>query len=847
MIEFNPDVTGERHSTVGLSRGYTISDVRQPGEVQAMQSGGLSLEAMMSFMDDINIEPAWRVMADKCTDYYDNNQLDSEVLALMERRGVPPIIINIIQPTINTVLGMQAKNRRDWLVTFGDDGQSEMAAKAINKKIKVAEQSSKADRAVQLAYAAQIKAGLGWVEVGRNSNPFDPPYRVNYVHRREIWWDWREPEEDKWRYLVRKKWYDQDALIQGMPQFENLIRGTCAGWPMDAFMVVGSALHNERTGLADAYDRERAFTVAEHEWRDTARKRCVTYEVWYRKWKTGLVARLPNDQVIEFNEKNPRHMAAFQAGLVNPFPATFPQVRQSLWLGPHRIFDRKSPYPHRHFPYVPFMGYREDLTGIPYGLIRTMISPQDEINARRSRMMALTGARRAEIDTDALDETMNTLQDAADEVSRHDSILFLNPNRKNVNGVKITDNGDLTQQQFAILQESKSEIHQVSGVFPAMAGNDTRPVSGIALAGFVEQGTNTLAEINDEYQDANTRVGELLLSLVVEDSMHPHQVSLGEGKSKTTVYLNRPTGFNELGDVVKENDLSLANLKLELQEVPTSQTYRQQQFAQLAEITKALPPGVQQFVIDFVIEATDHPDRKKMGKRIRSALGIPEDGVDGEGQEDPAVTQVKNQANEQIAVMTQQLEALMAEAEAAKKAAADKAGELEFKRTDSERKDALENRKLELERERMAKEEAIRQADAEAKRAQEEAARDQQFLSSLAADANENGVPDIEEVATLVVDRVTPLIEKWMERSKKETEAIAKSIEQMRADEAKEKAKESSKPAAPVEPPQVIFQPGAITVAPNIVMPSNKPVAKTVTLPDGSKATIEPKADKETE
>jgi len=830
-------ITGDRYSTVELSRGIVLPDVRQPGEAQAGSDGGLSLEGMLNFLSDMNNEPAWRVLADVCADYYDNNQLNSNVLQLLESRGVPPIIINLIQPTVNAILGMQAKNRRDWMVGFGDDGQSEMSAKAINKKLKAAETDSRADRAVQQAYAAQVKSGLGWVEVGRNSDPFAGRYRSDYIHRREIWWDWRYAEEERWRYLTRKQWYDEDHLIQVMPKHAALIKGTCAGWPMDSFAMVAGMLNGEKTTLADSYERERAFTVSEHEWRDTTRRRCVTFEVWYRIWKTGLVCRLPNNKVIEFGLKNPRHMAAYQAGILQPFSATFPQVRQSMWLGPHRMFDRKSPYPHKHFPYVPFFGYREDLTRIPYGVIRAMISPQDEINARRSRMLALMGSRRMQIDSDALDTNYNSLEDAVEEISRHDGTIVTNPNRRNVAGVHVTDNGDLTAQQFQVLAESKSEIHQVSGVFPSMAGNDTKAVSGIALAGFVEQVTTTLAEINDEYQDANTRVGQLLMSLVVEDSMHPHAVTVGEGKAKKQIFLNRSTGDNEFGDTVKENDIGMAHLELELQETPSSQTYRQQQFAQLAEITKALPPQVQQFVIDFVIESTDHPDRKKMGKRIRSALNIPEDGVDGEQDIDPAVQQVQAQADEAIKMLQEQLQMMAEELDAAKKAAADKAGdqdlkriELDQKRVESERKDAIEREKMAAEQARAANEQQSAQ-DAD------EAARDREFMSGLQADANGNGIPDIEEVVASVVDKLTPLIDAVQGDVKKMTDSLTKSVEKMQSEL---KVAAAAKPV-PIEPPKVIFEAGAFNISPVTNVQAGKPSAKTIKLSeDGKSATVTP-------
>jgi len=42
----------------------------------------------------------------------------------------------------------------------------------------------------------------------------------------------------------------------------------------------------------------------------------------------------------------------------------------------------------------------------------------------------------------------------------------------------------------------------------------------------------------------------------------------------------------------------------------------------LTEITKSLPPQLQGFVVDFVIEATDMPKRHELAERLRAAVGI---------------------------------------------------------------------------------------------------------------------------------------------------------------------------------------------------------------------------------
>ena len=721
-------VVADRSGRVELARDYRArAVVRNPGDAEAVKAGGLTLIELCRFLDDMQTEPAWRKLADRCCDYYDNKQLDSEILQLMEQRGVPPLICNMIYPTINAVLGMQAKNKRDWLVTIGDDGADEMLVKAINKKLNVAERESKSDAQRSEAFAAQVKAGLGWVEVGRESNPMrDSMYRVNYVHRREIWWDWRNRDPENWRYLVRKKWYDEDQLVETWPQFAGTIRGTCRGWP--GYMIGNTEVNFgfDNTGLSDQLEAsERAFTVSEHEWRDTSRRRAVLFEVWYRRWKRGLVFRLPNYQTIEFDERNVRHVAAYQAGAISPFTAVYPQVRQSVWIGPHRMWDRKSPYPHNHFPYVPLFANREDTTEIPYGLIRTMISPQDEINARRSRIQALQGSRRVEMDDDALHDQYNNLDDVAEEVSRADSFVVLNKNRKNgPHAFKITDNGDLSAPQFQMLQESKNEIHEQSGIFPSMLGSTEGARSGIAINSLVEQSVTTLAKINENYANADQQVGKLLLSLVLEDSMHEHAVAVGEGKTRTSVYLNRQTGVDEYGEPIIENDISQMRPELELKDVPSTPTYRQQQFAQLAEITKSLPPQAQAFVIDFVIEATDHPDRKKMAKRLRALLGIPEDGVEG-GEQDPALQQQAMQYEQVIQELGAKLEGAMAAIQQLKTGADVKALDIQTKADTADKDRASEERiaqaELELERERMAQEKTMAFLEALDRSVQQEA------------------------------------------------------------------------------------------------------------------------------
>lgn len=204
--------------------------------VRPKNEPGLPWPTMEKWLGDLRNQPAWRSLADKCADYYDGNQLTADQLAAMEASGMAPIIANIVRPTVDVVLGMEAKTRQDWRVV-ADAAEFQDVAEAESAKLAEAERESKADRACSDAYAGQIKAGLHWVEVNRSMDPFNYPYRCQAIHRREIWWDWRakQPDLSDARFLLRRRWVDLDELLAIFPQHSDVLEqvGNQRGYPIE--------------------------------------------------------------------------------------------------------------------------------------------------------------------------------------------------------------------------------------------------------------------------------------------------------------------------------------------------------------------------------------------------------------------------------------------------------------------------------------------------------------------------------------------------------------------------------------------------------------------------------------
>jgi hypothetical protein len=178
----------------------------------------------------------------------------------------------------------------------------------------------------------------------------------------------------------------------------------------------------------------------------------------------------------------------------------------------------------------------------------------------------------------------------------------------------------------------------------------------LAINSLVEQGATTLAELNDNYRFARKQVGTLLVSLVQEDiGAEPYKVSIEGNGTRRTVMLNQVTQ-DEAGFTYRTNDVVNMQMRVDLEDVPDTPSYRAQQFQMMTELVKSLPPELQPLLADFMVRASDLPFRHEVADRITKALGL--DQGDGQEQEaqDPAAAQEQAMMQMQQQQMQLQLE-----------------------------------------------------------------------------------------------------------------------------------------------------------------------------------------------
>lgn len=592
-----------------------------------MQKQELSKEEYDEIFEEIENQPRWRAVADKESDYADGNQLDSELLKRQQELGIPPAVEDLIGPALLSIQGYEATIRTDWRVTPNGDPGGQDVADAINFKLNQAERESKADRACSAAFKSQITCGIGWVEVARDSDPFKFPYRCKTIHRNEIHWDMKatEPDLSDARWLRRQRWLPPERIALVFPEKKELI--LAAGkhgsqWWQDETLTFEGG---DGTGLENAWNEGRSWTMQEDRWYNPRSKELCVAELWYRRWVRVPVIKTPNGRVVEFDESNLQHAIAVASGTAEVTQATIARVRRAYWLGPHKLHDGPTPYAHRHFPYVPFFGFIEDATGIPYGYVRSMKYAQDSLNSGLSKLRWGMSVVRAERTKGAVAMTDSQFRK---QIARPDADIVLDAAHMQQPGARFEIKRDyqLTDQHYQMLNDNRASIERVSNITAGFTGRSGTATSGLQEQTQVEQSNQSLASIMDNFREARSQVGELLMSMIIRDIGEKQTEVIIEGDAITAdrqVTLNAPETDPATGVTYLSNDINRTRLMVSLEDVPSTNSYRAQQLQALTEAIKPLPAEYLSAAIPFLTQLMDVPFKRDLVEAFRSVGQTP--------------------------------------------------------------------------------------------------------------------------------------------------------------------------------------------------------------------------------
>jgi hypothetical protein len=126
----------------------------------------------------------------------------------------------------------------------------------------------------------------------------------------------------------------------------------------------------------------------------------------------------------------------------------------------------------------------------------------------------------------------------------------------------------------------------------------------------------------DNFKFSRAKVGELLLSMIVEDMAGKPETVVIRGnqiRDDKPIRLNVPTVDEDTQVQYLDNDVERVMLKVAMSDVPSTPSFRTQQLAAMSEAFKSMPPQYQEVALPHLLALMDVPDRDKLLEDIKNA------------------------------------------------------------------------------------------------------------------------------------------------------------------------------------------------------------------------------------
>ncbi|MEL6288545.1 MAG: hypothetical protein AAFQ35_07170 [Pseudomonadota bacterium] len=399
--------------------------------------------AVQAFEDAAEARRTNRQNQQRDRDYYDNKQLTETEIEALRERGQPATIINRIAPKVDFLLGLETQQRTDPRA-FPRTPQDEEAAEAATDALRYVKEAQDLNDTFSLAWEDMIIAGHCTAEVNIKETPRGIDVWITHHP-----WDFafadphsRRHDYTDARYLGVVKWMDQDDAAEQWPHAREELDGMFA---------------EERATDFEDKPEWKTWTLSGN------RRRVRVVQMCWRKGATWKWAIFCKGVVLAGGD------VPFLDGDQEP---ECPLIMQSAYI---------------------------DQEGNRYGAVRKLIGPQDEINARRSKLLHMLHNRQTWGREGAVDDV--------DEVKRQ---LNRADGHVEMNGEFGADWGFLDSSiqmngQAELLQEAKSEIDLI-GANNALQGKDGGAASGRAIQASQQGGLVEIAVLTNRHRAFKNRV-----------------------------------------------------------------------------------------------------------------------------------------------------------------------------------------------------------------------------------------------------------------------------------------------------------------------------------------------------
>lgn len=567
------------------------------------------------FAQDFQFHKKWLERKEEWESFYDGDQLTSEEKRTLRKRKQPEVVINIIKPNIDGVIGDFFGRRV--MMRARDRGTADFeTAKHITEALRYVEDQTKFDEQESQVAEDLFVSGVGWYKEHLEFDFLEPELRISYRPNEDIIVDRKSRRRDliDAKRLYETVWVEAEDLIELYPQFKQQIMEAVNKESQDILAQNKLVEH-----IGDDYDQSNNITPSvglEFEmFVDPKRKRIRLINIWERVPKKTEFAFHPDIEgsVQEVTDLDSDEMSALKKNFkgVQFFTRKRWELNSGIFILNEVLEYKENVREHDSegkFPFARAIGHVEKKTLAPYGLVKQYIDPQKEYNKRRSKLLHKSNTNRILAESGAfLDDDIERIRR---EAAKPDGVILYKTGKK----FQI-DDGRPDQVDLFMLQLAQGEIDS-SGPPKEFIGTENKELSGKAINLRQSFGSKMIRRYFSALREARRDIFAIVLEDMQQFWTSEKLIKITDDPDAKAIPLNQRVINPQTNEVVIINDLRLGKYDIKVDEDTETPNQRQENFRWLAQLSDSILKSGQPFPVEELIRASDMPGKSDLIGKI---------------------------------------------------------------------------------------------------------------------------------------------------------------------------------------------------------------------------------------